>query len=69
MRKPTHSKTPVHERLAALEHKYELLCDDILGLKAVSKDWLSTVGALPDDEITRRAFQLGRNWRKRQKPL
>lgn len=57
----------VEQRLAELERQFGELRDHIIGLKPVKKDWLSTVGMLPDDEITRSAFRLGREWRERQK--
>lgn len=59
----------VDERLATLERQFEVLRNEVLGLKDVKKDWQSTVGVLPDDEISRSAFRLGREWRKRQKSL
>lgn len=69
MSKATPPPAAVDQRLAALERQFEVLRDEVLGLKAVKKDWRSTVGILPDDEITRSAFRLGREWRKRQKSL
>jgi len=36
----------------------------VLGLAPVTKDWRSTVGVLPDDAMTRRAFKAGAQWRK-----
>ena len=49
-----------------------LICKDLcaaaprireVGLK---KDWRRTVGCMPDDEITREAARLGREYRKQQ---
>jgi hypothetical protein len=39
----------------------------VLGQPPVKKDWRSTVGSLPDDAMTRRAFKLGAQWRKTTK--
>jgi hypothetical protein len=69
MSEALHPAAQVAERLAALERQFELLRDEVLGLKAVKKDWRSTVGIIPDDEMSRSAFRLGREWRKRQKSL
>ena len=54
------------ERLAELERQFTELRDEVLGLKAVKKDWRSTVGMIPDDEISRSAFRLGAEWRRQQ---
>lgn len=54
----------VGTRLATLETEFEALRDKVLGLAPVTKDWRSTVGVLPDDAMTRRAFKAGAQWRK-----
>lgn len=69
MSKASSAPLPVDQRLSTLERQFEVLRDEVLGLKEVKKDWASTVGTLPDDEITRSAFRLGREWRKRQKSV
>lgn len=50
-----------------LETEFEALRDKVLGLTPVTKDWRSTIGVLPDDAITRRAFKSGAQWRKGKK--
>jgi hypothetical protein len=64
----TVTRPPTMEsRLAKLERGFDALRDQVLGLKAVRKDWKSTVGMLPDDEMTRSAFRRAAAWRKRQR--
>lgn len=36
----------------------------VLRLTPVKKDWRSTVGMMPDDEVSRSAERLGRDWRE-----
>ena len=36
----------------------------VLGLKPTTKGWRQTVGMLPDDELSRSAEKLGREWRQ-----
>lgn len=67
MSKTLTKRPTVGKRLAALESEFAALRDKVLGLAPVTKDWRSTVGALPDDEMTRRAFRLGAQWRKGRK--
>ena len=31
---------------------------------AVAKDWRATVGGMPDDDLSREAARLGREWRE-----
>ena len=64
MSKTLAKRPTVEKRLAALETEFDALRDKVLGLAPVTKDWRSTVGALPDDEMTRRAFRLGAQWRR-----
>ena len=54
----------VEQRLAALEKEFNELRAQVLGLKPREKDWRRTVGTMPDDEISRSAAQLGREWRE-----
>jgi hypothetical protein len=64
MSKTLTKRPTVGARLATLETEFEALRDKVLGLAPVTKDWRSTVGALPDDAMTRRAFKAGAQWRK-----
>ena len=57
----------LEERVKALEEKIaELEAARIPGLKPVKKDWLSTFGSIPDDESSREAERLGREYREAQ---
>jgi len=38
---------------------------EVLGLKLRAKSWRQTVGMIPDDELSRNAEKLGREWRER----
>ncbi len=69
MSKTLAKRPTVERRLTALETKFDALRDKMLGLVPVTKDWRSTVGVLPDDQMTRRAFRLGAQWRKGRKAL
>lgn len=60
-------KASIEKRLSALESEFDALRDRVLGQTVVKKDWRSTVGSLPDDAMTRRAFRLGAQWRKGRK--
>lgn len=64
MSKTLTKRPTVGARLATLETEFEALRDKVLGLAPVTKDWRSTVGVLPDDAMTRRAFKAGAQWRK-----
>jgi hypothetical protein len=37
---------------------------EVLGLKPRAKAWRQTMGAIPDDELSRNAEKLGREWRE-----
>ncbi|MDZ4405970.1 hypothetical protein [Prosthecobacter sp.] len=67
MSKTLTKRPTVGARLATLETEFEVLRDKVLGLAPVAKDWRSTVGVLPDDAMTRRAFKAGAQWRKGRK--
>lgn len=67
MSKASAKRPTVSKRLAALELEFAELREQVLGQPPVKKDWRSTVGALPDDAMTRRAFKLGARWRKAAK--
>lgn len=67
MNKASAKRPTVSKRLATLESEFAALREEVLGQPAVKKDWRSTVGSLPDDAMTRRAFKLGAQWRKTTK--
>jgi hypothetical protein len=54
----------VEERLECLEKEFSELRAQILNLRHRKKDWRSTFGTLEDDEITREAERLGREYRE-----
>ncbi|MEX1114148.1 MAG: hypothetical protein WEB53_02795 [Akkermansiaceae bacterium] len=53
----------VEERLTRIEREFDELKHDVLGLKPNAKSWRQTVGMIPDDEVSRSAEKLGREWR------
>ncbi|MBL9130842.1 MAG: hypothetical protein JNG86_06575 [Verrucomicrobiaceae bacterium] len=63
MSKTSAKRPTVSKRLATLESEFAALRDKVLGQSSLKKDWRGTVGALPDDAMTRRAFKLGAQWR------
>jgi hypothetical protein len=54
----------VEERLTRIEREFDELKHDVLGLKPRTRSWRLTVGAIPDDELSRNAEKLGREWRE-----
>lgn len=54
----------IEHRLARIEREFDALKSQVLGLKPQAKDWRRTVGMLPDDEVSRSAERLGREWRE-----
>jgi hypothetical protein len=58
--------TTLEQRVEAVEKKLADLSAQVLGLRSVKKDWTKTVGTLPDDEMSREAERLGREYRKQQ---
>ena len=56
----------LEQRVEELEKKVVELSAQILGLRTLTKDWRKTVGTLPDDELTREAERLGREYRQQQ---
>lgn len=56
----------LEQRVEELEKKVAELSAHILGLQPPQKDWRRTVGSLPDDELTREAERLGREYRQQQ---
>jgi len=58
-----HPTKSVEQRLAELEEQFAEMRARVLGLKPFEKDWRRTVGMMPDDEYSRSAARLGREWR------
>ncbi len=56
----------LEKRVEELERQFTELRSQVLDLKQRKKDWRSTVGTLEDDEVTREAERLGREYRKQQ---
>lgn len=56
----------LEKRVEELERQFAELRAQVLDLKQRNKDWRSTVGTLEDDEVTREAERLGREYRKQQ---
>ncbi len=54
------------KRVEELERKVAELSAQVLDLRPSRKDWHRTIGSLPDDEITREAERLGREYRQQQ---
>jgi len=61
-----HKTASVEERLGKLEREFEALRAEVLRLKPIKKDWQRTIGMIPDDELSRSAERLGREWREQQ---
>lgn len=58
------NSTTLEMRLTRIEHEFDMLKNEVLGLKPRTKDWRQTVGSIPDDELSRSAEELGRGWRE-----
>ena len=56
----------LEQRVESLEKEFAELQSQVLGLKHRKRDWRSTVGTLEDDEMTREADRLGREYRGQQ---
>jgi hypothetical protein len=56
----------LEKRVDFLEKEFSGLRAQILNLRQGNKDWRSTFGTLEDDEITREAERLGRQYREEQ---
>jgi hypothetical protein len=54
----------IDQRLARLEREFDILRHQVLLLKPAKKDWRQTVGVMQDDELSRSAERLGREWRE-----
>ena len=61
---PRMKTTTVEERLTRIERKFDELRHEVLGLKPLAKSWRQTVGAIPDDKLSRNAEKQGREWRE-----
>jgi len=56
----------LEKRVEQLEKQVAELSAQVLGLRPRQKDWRRTVGSLADDETTREAERLGREYRRAQ---
>jgi hypothetical protein len=56
----------LEKRVDELEKKMAELSAEVLELRPLKRDWRATVGSLPDDELTREAERLGREYRQQQ---
>ena len=54
----------IEQRMTRIEREFDQLKHQVLDLKPRLKDWRSTVGVMPDDELSRSAERLGREWRE-----
>ena len=54
----------LEQRVEELEKKVGQLSAEVLGLRTGEKDWRRTVGSIPDNELTREAERLGREYRQ-----
>lgn len=54
----------LEQRMASIEREFDALKRQVLRLNPRSKDWRNTVGMMPDDELSRSAERLGREWRE-----
>lgn len=57
--------TTLEDRMTHLEEQFCELRSQVLGLVPRSKDWRKSVGLIPDDELSRSAEKLGREWREK----
>lgn len=56
----------IESRVEDLEKKFSELAAQVLDLKRRKKDWRSTFGTLENDDMTKEAERLGREYRKQQ---
>ena len=56
--------TTIEQRMERIERELDALKHQVLDLKPQAKDWRSTVGKMPDDELSRNAERLSREWRE-----
>ena len=52
----------MEDHLKRIEREFEALKHEVLRPRA--KEWRRTVGMIPDDEVSRSAEKLGREWRE-----
>lgn len=57
---------PLEKRVECLEREFSELRAQVLDLRQRKKDWRGTLGKLEDDEMTREAARLGREYREQQ---
>ena len=53
----------LEKRLENLEKEFSEIRAQVLGMSVGNKDWRRTVGKLEDDEMSREAQKLGREYR------
>jgi len=56
----------LEQRVEQLEKSIYELQEQVLRLQHPRKDWRATVGSLPDDDLSRDAERLGREYRQQQ---
>src|SRR2546423_1453274 len=56
----------LEKRVEDLEKRVAELSAEVLQLKPIKNDWRRIVGSIPDDDLTREAARLGREYRKQQ---
>lgn len=57
----------IETRIQKLERQVAELTEKVTGVAgSTAKDWRSSVGMLPKDEISEEADRLGRQWREEQ---
>ncbi len=56
----------LERRIEELEKQVSKLSAQVLALRPPNTDWRRTVGSMPDDELTREAERLGREYRKQR---
>lgn len=61
---PPMETTTVEKRLTRIEREFDELKHVVLGLKPRADAWRKTVGTIPDDDLSRRAEKMGREWRE-----
>ena len=57
----------IEKRVDELEKKVADLSATVLRLTPQKKDWKSTIGMLREDELSKEADRLGREYRKQQR--
>lgn len=67
MSQTTENAETLDQRMAALEKEMADLRAAVLRLHPVKKDWRSTFGILPHDDMSREADRLGHEYRLQQR--